>query len=106
MLVEDHAEKRAKPRRRVAKAAKMTWGDFIFVRDCALRDVSPTGARVTVKAAHEVPDEFHLIFTTDRTMRRALVVWRRGEEIGVEFEGEVRQLMQDPDPRLRQFRYM
>ena len=106
MLVEDHAEKRAKPRRRVAKAAKMTWGDFIFVRDCALRDVSPTGARLTVKAVHEVPDEFHLIFTADRTMRRALVVWRRGEEIGVEFEGEIRQLMQDPDPRLRQFRYM
>jgi PilZ domain len=106
MLVEDHAEKRAKPRRRVAKAAKMTWGDFIFVRDCALRDVSLTGARVTVKAAHEVPDEFYLIFSADRTMRKACVIWRRGEEIGVEFDGEIRNLMQDPDPRLRQFRFM
>jgi hypothetical protein len=104
MLVENQAEKRAKPRRRVAKAAKITFGDF--VRDCALRDVSATGARITVTAAHEVPDEFHLIFSADRMMRKVLVIWRRGQEIGVEFDGELRNLMQDPDPRLRQFRFI
>jgi hypothetical protein len=106
MLVENQAEKRSKPRRRVAKAAKITFGDFVFVRDCALRDVSATGARITVTAAHEVPDEFHLIFSSDRMMRKVLVVWRRGQEIGVEFDGELRNLMQDPDPRLRQFRFI
>ena len=69
-------------------------------------DVSVTGARITVTAAHEVPDEFHLIFSADRMMRKVLVVWRRGQEIGVEFDGELRNLMQDPDPRLRQFRFI
>jgi hypothetical protein len=39
-------------------------------------------------------------------MRKVLVVWRRGQEIGVEFDGELRNLMQDPDPRLRQFRFI
>ena len=105
MLVANQAEKRGKPRRRVAKAAKITFGDFVFVRDCALRDISAEGARITVTAPHEVPDEFHLIFSADRTMRKVNVVWRRGNDMGVKFDGECRNLMQDQDPRLRQFRF-
>ena len=96
--------RRTSPRRRVAKAAKLAFGDFVFVRDCSVSDTGPDGARVRVDAAHEIPKEFHLILMSDRLMRKAQVVWRKEKEIGVRYLGEPRNLVHDPDPRLRQFR--
>lgn len=98
------AEKRAVPRRRVMKSAKIAFGDFIFVRDCALRDVTSTGARVVVGGAHEVPNEFHLVFPSERRMRKVRVAWRREGEMGVVYEGEPVSVA-DGDPRLKQFTF-
>jgi len=95
--------RRVSPRRRVAKAAKLAFGDFVFVRDCSVSDTGPDGARIRVDATHEIPNEFHLVLTSDRLMRKAQVVWRKEREIGVRYLGEARNLMQDTDPRLRQF---
>jgi hypothetical protein len=102
---ETHPEQRRGQRRRVMKGAKIAYGDFVFVRDCSLRDVSATGARISSVAAHEIPEEFYLIFLADRLMRNARVVWRGKNELGVEFDGEPRSLMADGDPRLRQFKF-
>jgi hypothetical protein len=98
-------DKRAAQRRRVVKRARIAFGDFVFVRDCALRNLSPSGARVTVTASHEVPDEFYLIVTADRQMRKAKVAWRRGDDLGVVFDAETVSLLNNPDPRLRQFTF-
>ena len=99
------AEQRADLRRRVMKGGKITYGDFVFARDCSVRDVSPAGARVSVPGAHEIPDEFYLIVSSDRLMYRAQVRWRRGGEIGVSFEGKPHSLIDERDPRLRQFTF-
>jgi hypothetical protein len=98
-------DRRGSLRRRVMKSAKIAFGDFIFVRDCHVRDVAPNGARIKVGGAHEIPDEFHLVVTADRSMRKVRVMWRTTDEIGVEYEGEARDVTSDPDPRLRQFRF-
>ena len=103
---ETEINRRSTPRRRVSKAGKIAFGDFVFVRDCSLRDVGATGARVRVPASHEIPDEFHLILTGDRLMHKARVVWRSKGELGVEFKGPPQNLMHDPDPRLKQFQYI
>jgi hypothetical protein len=106
MLAAPQSDKRTKPRRRVAKAAKIAYGDYVFVRDCSVRDLSATGARLTTKDAHEVPDEFQLVLMTDRLLRKSRVIWRRGDDIGISFEGEARDLMHDTDPRLIQFKFL
>lgn len=96
---------RAEARRRVMKSGKITFGDFMFARDCALRDVSGSGARISIAGAHEVPNEFFLVFSSDRSMRRAVVRWRSSNELGVHFEGEPISLVGNKDPRLRQFMF-
>ena len=106
MLAATQSDKRTKPRRRVAKAAKIAYGDYVFVRDCSVRDLSATGARLTTKDAHEVPDEFQLVLMTDRLIRKSRVVWRRGDDLGITFDGEARDVMHDPDPRLSQFKFI
>ena len=98
-------ERRGGSRRRVVKSAKIAFGDFVFVRDCTLRDVAPNGARIRVDGAHEIPDEFYVVFSADKTMRHARIVWRTANEIGIEYESPARSLADDPDPRLRQFRF-
>ena len=98
-------EQRTDPRRRVVKGTKIAYGDFVFVQDCTVRDLSTGGARIAVTAAIELPEEFFLVFTTDRILRKARVKWRKANEVGVTFEGEPHNYMADPDPRFRQFKH-
>ena len=98
-------EQRTYPRRRVMKGTKIAYGDFVFVQDCAVRDLSPAGARVVVAAALDLPEEFFLVFTTDRIMRKSRVKWRKTGEVGVVFEGDPHDYMKDNDPRFRQFKH-
>jgi len=97
-------DQRTDPRRRVIKGVKIAYGDFVFVQECTVRDLSNSGARIAVTGVSSLPEEFFLVFTTDRTMRKARVKWRRVDEIGVAFEGEPHNYMGDNDPRFRQFR--
>lgn len=99
------AEKRAEPRRRVVKRAKLAFGGFVFVRECTVRDTSPTGFRVSVTGAHEIPDEFYLVLTAERVMQQVRVKWRRGNDLGVESLSEPQNLVGNADPRLRQFQF-
>src|SRR5262245_40992909 len=84
--------KRGTLRRRVAKSAKIAFGDFRFVHDCSLRDMTPDGAKIRVVATREIPDEFHVVFTTERMIRPAQVIWRRGDDLGVKFLGAATSL--------------
>jgi hypothetical protein len=53
--------------------------------DCAVRDVSPGGARLRVADPKVVPAEFQLVFQQTGEFRRAKVRWRRAQHIGVSF---------------------
>ena len=54
--------------------------------DCALVDISQGGARIAVLTSEIVPDEFLLSLSRNSNVsRRCKVVWRKDEDIGVNF---------------------
>lgn len=56
---------------------------------CVIQDISETGARLGLKDAVEVPDEFILRLAGQRAAsRHCMVVWRETDSIGVRFVEE------------------
>jgi hypothetical protein len=55
------------------------------VRDCAIRDISENGARLTFAALDGIPDRFELLIVTTGELFQAVAKWRRGRQIGVHF---------------------
>ena len=55
-------------------------------RRCMVRDMSSTGAKVTIDDPNMLPAKLRLTFSRDaRTGRNCQVVWRRGKSVGVKF---------------------
>jgi hypothetical protein len=77
-------ERRVAQRFLIRGAAKIQWKNATFPRDCLVTDVSDTGARLYVEDC-AVPETFMLTFARDDVRRDCRVVWRLGNEIGVEF---------------------
>lgn len=85
------AEQRSARRQRVLKQGKILLSNDLTVIDCAVRDLSETGAKLVCAGHGAVPRCFRLVLTADRTMRDAEVVWRRPEQIGVRFTSPPRR---------------
>ena len=86
----DDENKRIAPRHRVLKSAKIVSMDNKTAIDCAIRNQSETGAQLGIEQAISVPDEFQLYMASEDTVRDAVVVWRRGDRIGVAYTSESR----------------
>ena len=56
---------------------------------CKVLDISHGGARLIVQGASILPDTFVMCMATSK--RRAGVMWRSGQEVGVEFEKPTRK---------------
>lgn len=84
-------EHRIARRHRVLKQGKILLPNGLTVIDCAIRDMSETGAKLQCADQGAIPNSFRLVFTADRTMRDAEVIWRRPELIGVRFTSEIRK---------------
>jgi len=54
---------------------------------CIVRNISATGAGLTMESTTLVPDTFDLSFDGGRTLRSCRVLWRTAREIGLEFQG-------------------
>ena len=55
---------------------------------CMLSDVSKSGAKITLGAAADIPDQFMLLLSADgKTRRKCRVAWREAKRLGVEFLG-------------------
>jgi hypothetical protein len=53
-----------------------------------LRDLSPKGARMrTIGSQAELPERFQLIAPLEKIDVTCVVIWRRGHDVGVQFEG-------------------
>jgi hypothetical protein len=83
------AERRPKPRSRVLLSGIVTYGDGAYSFDCSFRNLSETGARVTMGKNLQFPSEFFLINIRDRVAYDSRVVWNRGGEVGVTFKATV-----------------
>lgn len=92
------AERRPKPRARVLLAGIIAYGNGAYSFDCSFRNLSQTGARLTVGKNTLFPSEFFLINIRDRVAYDCKLVWNKGEEVGVTFKAVVAlSAITDPD---------
>ncbi|HMF05758.1 MAG TPA: PilZ domain-containing protein [Methylocella sp.] len=76
--------RRAEPRRRVLKTARIVFKNHTVTFDCVVRNLSDGGASLKVESSLEIPDSFDLVIAT-ASIRSCRVAWRKATEIGVEF---------------------
>ena len=86
------AERRASERRSLLlRAGALLDGRPERIMRCTIKDISDGGARLRVGAQEGVGDEVTLIDPKEGTERRARIVWRSEQEIGVAFSEPVRR---------------
>lgn len=80
------SNKRRTTRQTVNSAAWVEAEGDARLRRCRLIDISANGARLIVENVEDTPDSFNLLLSRfGRPLYRCNVVWRRGDEVGVEF---------------------
>jgi len=89
----------AKPRRRILLGGVISFGDGTHTIDCAIRNVSAKGAKITCKKADQLPQDFYLINVRDRIVYKAKLVWRTGHDAGLKF-AETMRFSEITDPSL------
>ena len=77
------SEHRIAPRKRVLKAGTIEFGGGVI--DCTVRNLSETGAALSVESPVGIPAEFNLVIVADEINRRCQVVWRKENRIGITF---------------------
>jgi len=70
---------------RVFKGLRLVFDGGWSVIDGTIRDLSPTGARLTMESVVAVPSEFTLILNDRDWRRRCQVKWRSPKALGVAF---------------------
>jgi hypothetical protein len=83
-----HAERRRASRARRLRQARCIFNDGSSSLDVTLRDVSPTGARITGDALICLPPTFELSIHDGcggYSARRARLVWVKGGSAGLKF---------------------
>lgn len=87
-MTEPTENRRVLPRLRVLKGAKIVSMNFQSVVDCKVRDLTKTGAKIICGDQAAVAGAFRFLLLGDNTIRDARVIWRRGDELGIEFTSE------------------
>ena len=80
------AERRGAHRQRVYKGAIITFNRGNSVFECLVRNQSDEGAKLCMEQAFGLPLSFALAITVDQTTRKARVMWRSSDALGVRFE--------------------
>jgi hypothetical protein len=83
--MEAHQEHRSTPRHRTFKAAHIAFKERGAAISCVVRDLSDTGACLKVESPIGIPETFDLVFESDQSIRTCRVVWRKANQIGIEF---------------------
>lgn len=84
MEVAGATQRRRVSRRRVFKGAEISFRGLRATIDCTVHDISELGARLLVESPIGVPDRFDLVQHGCKP-RLCRVVWRKPNQIGVEF---------------------
>jgi hypothetical protein len=80
-------ERRHVRRQRVLKGALVIFGAFERVFDCAIRDLSDAGAKLTFQTTSGIPETFHLLIPAEHKIAPARAAWRTSRDIGIAFTG-------------------
>jgi hypothetical protein len=78
-------ELRGAPRRRTYKAARLAFGGGRAVITCLVRNLSKTGACISLDSPVGIPDSIHLVFDSGEPSRMSRVIWRNAKLMGVAF---------------------
>ena len=81
----DETDKRASNRRRTVLKARMLFNNRSSVLDCTVRDLSDTGAQLTLADVSALPHEFELEICSKDVLVQARVMWSRGKNHRVRF---------------------
>jgi len=76
---------RASPRRRVLFSGKLVYGPTDMTLDCAISDLSKTGARVRLSGPEPLVEPIYLVDLRNGLAYRARQAWRRAALVGLEF---------------------
>jgi hypothetical protein len=80
------AAKKREARKSLHQPGWITLDGGFAARPCVVRDMSSTGAKITLDDPNVLPAKLRLAFARDaRTGRNCEVVWRRGNSVGVKF---------------------
>jgi PilZ domain len=83
-------ELRRSVRENVQFPAWIDIGDGSRPRRCEVLDVSEGGARIMVPSQDQLPKEFWLVLSNERTRRRhCRMVWRSDTQVGVAYLGDI-----------------
>ena len=85
------AELRSVPRGRSTERGVVTLNDGVKI-DCALHDVSETGARLEFRSRIILPRSFKLRFATSRQEVAVTVMWQKATLAGVRFATRLQEL--------------
>jgi two-component system cell cycle response regulator len=86
-------DKRSQQRRRALKDGRVLLAGSRITYDCAIRDMSETGARIRLQSDSIIlPEQFELVFVADGLAYPATRKWRRGNEYGVAITGAPRKV--------------
>lgn len=77
------SEHRIAPRKRVLKAGTIEFAGGGI--DCTVRNLSDTGAALSVESPVGIPAEFKLVVVSDQVSRMCRVVWPKANRIGIHF---------------------
>ena len=84
-------DKRRRPRKHLDLPAWIDVGNDARLQRCTLVDMSDSGARLAVDDIESLPDKFLLALSRSGQPRQSCnVVWRRHDEIGIEFIASLR----------------
>jgi hypothetical protein len=84
--VKVRSEKRKNRRKQFERHAWIDLADGSGLIECALGNLSDTGAKLLFDASKGLPDQFILRLAKDgRVARKCRVAWKADHEIGVEF---------------------
>ena len=105
--VADHSaeDKPVEPRRsiRVVLQARASYGDGAISTQCTVNELSDVGARINIASSFSLPETFDLAIPQRNIACRAKLIWRRGDQAGVDFvEADQPQVaVADPTARIK-----
>ena len=79
-------ERRASVRRRVLKGATLSFNSGYSAFECAVRNRSEGGAKLSLAETFALPSTFRLAISGESQALTAHIVWRKPDEMGVTFK--------------------
>jgi len=83
--MDEDDDRRSSKRRRTVLTGKVLFNNRASVFDCTVRDLSDTGAQLTLADVTALPPDFELEIPSRDILVPARLMWSRGKNHGVRF---------------------